>query len=58
MADYASELYLHIQSLEYETEKTVLFWDILWHKNIVCINCETNFRMFSKAYLTHKLWEI
>ena len=32
----------HIQSLEYVTEKTVLFWDILWHKNFVGMNCETN----------------
>ena len=31
-----------LQSLEYETEKTVLFWDILWHKNFVCMNCVTN----------------
>ena len=33
---------IEIQSLEYETEKTVLFWSILWHKNFVCKNCETN----------------
>ena len=33
---------IEIQSLEYETEKTVLFWDILWHKNFVGMNCETN----------------
>ena len=32
----------YVQSLEYETGKTVLFWDILWHKNFVCMNCETN----------------
>ena len=31
-----------LQSLEYETEKTVLFWGVSWHKNFVCKNCETN----------------
>ena len=31
---------LYLQSLYYEIEKTVLVWDILWHKNIVCMNCE------------------
>ena len=33
---------IQIQSLEYETEKTVLFWDILCHKNFVGMNFETN----------------
>ena len=31
----------HLQSLEYETAKTVLFWDILWQENFVCMSCET-----------------
>ena len=33
----------YIKSLYYETGcgQTVLFWDILWHKNFVCMNCET-----------------
>ena len=30
----------HIQSLEIETERTVLFWDFLWCKAFVCMNCE------------------
>ena len=39
----SNELHLmDVQSLEFETEKTVLFWDIFWHKNFVCMNCETN----------------
>ena len=29
-----------IQSLEIETEQTVLFWDILWYRSFVCMNCE------------------
>ena len=33
---------IEVQSLEYETEKTVLIRSILWHKNFVCKNCETN----------------
>ena len=33
--------WIYIQSLYYETGQTVLFWDILWHKNFVCMNCET-----------------
>ena len=30
-----------LQSLYYETGQTVLFWDILWQENFVCMNCET-----------------
>ena len=30
-----------VQSLEYETAQTVLFWDILWQENFVCMNCAT-----------------
>ena len=30
-----------IQSLYYETGQTVLFWDILWQENFVCMNCDT-----------------
>ena len=29
-----------LQSLEIETEQTVLFWDLLWHRSFVCMNCE------------------
>ena len=29
-----------LQSLEIETEQAVLFWDILWYKTFVCMNCE------------------
>ena len=39
---YVKASIVDLQSLEYETEKTVLFWDVLWHKNFVCKNCETN----------------
>ena len=28
-------------SLEDETAQTVLFWDILWQENFVCMNCAT-----------------
>ena len=30
-----------IQWLNYETDQTVLFWDILWQENFVYMNCET-----------------
>ena len=30
----------NLQSLEIETEQIVLFWDILWYRNFVCMNCE------------------
>ena len=33
--------YAEIQSLEYETAQTVLFWDVLWQENFVYMNCET-----------------
>ena len=32
----------NVQSLEYETGPTVVFWDILWPKYSVCMNCETH----------------
>ena len=32
---------LKVQSLYHETGQTVLFWDILWYKNFVCMNCDT-----------------
>ena len=40
--EFPGNTILVVQSLEYETEKAVLFWDFLWHKNYVCMNCETN----------------
>ena len=30
-----------IQWLNYETDQTGVFLDFLWHKNFVCMNCET-----------------
>ena len=33
--------YFEVQSLYYETGQTVLFWDILWQENFVCMNCGT-----------------
>ena len=30
-----------VQSLKYETGQTGVFWDVLWHKKFVCMNCET-----------------
>ena len=30
-----------VQSLQYETEKIGVFWEFLWHKNVICMNCET-----------------
>ena len=30
----------NVQSLEIETDQTVLFWDFSWYKTFVCVNCE------------------
>ena len=30
-----------LQWLNYETDQTGVFWDFLWHKNFICVNCET-----------------
>ena len=30
----------HLLYLCYETGQTILFWDILWQKNFVCMNCD------------------
>ena len=38
---YFPFFFFDIQSLEDETAQTVLFWDILWQENFVCMNCET-----------------
>ena len=32
----------HLQWSTYETEIIGAFWDLLWHKTFVCINCETH----------------
>ena len=44
-----------VQLPEYETAKTVLFWDFLWQTGKFCLH---KFRMCSKASLTLKLWLI
>ena len=40
-----SLLFKYVQSLEYETGQTVVFWDILWPKYSVCKNCVTHFAL-------------
>ena len=32
----------YVQSLEYETGRTVVFWNIFWPKYFVCMKCETH----------------
>ena len=41
MLVYLENCRTQLQSLYYETGQTVLFWDILWPKNFVFMNCET-----------------
>ena len=31
----------HLQSLNYETDQTSVFWEFLWHQIFVYMNCET-----------------
>ena len=37
----SEDLFLHLQSFKYVTAQTGVFWDFLWHKNFIFMNCET-----------------